>query len=47
MRCAFVLTVVAAFIATASVGCTAREVLSGAAGAGAGYVVGKETSDDD
>lgn len=47
MKRAILVAIIATFIGTATVSCTTGEVLSGAAGAGAGYIIGKETSDDD
>jgi ABC-type Fe3+ transport system permease subunit len=47
MKRAILVAIIATFIGTAIASCTTREVLSGAAGAGAGYIIGKETSDDD
>jgi len=47
MRRLGALVCVVVMMGALAAGCSTREVLSGAAGAGAGYVVGKETAEDD
>lgn len=41
------LMIVIALAGTVVTACTAREMASGAAGAGAGYLIGKEAHEDD